>query len=577
MKDVDQRVDIVERLTRPDGPFPVGSARIRGVDLRVYTAAPDSIRDVLLAGRHWGERPALTFEDETCSWSEQLRLVGRFAGALVEHCQIRPGDRVAVAARNYPEWVVAFSATVSVGAVCVPLNGWWTAAELADALADCGASVVVADAERSALIQSRRHCLPELRRVIEVRPSSEPSGDETWAGVLDAHRDEFDLTAIPIAPDDDATIMYTSGTTGRPKGAVATHRAHVSTMINGQVHNRVESLVAELRGDPVSTPSPVPTSLVVGPLFHVASLPRIISAASTGTHIVLMHKWDAARALELIQRESVDTVPGGVPTVISAFLDVVERTGAHLPTLRTITSGGAPIRSALVDRVGSVFDHRVAGGAGYGLTETSGPMVMIGSHDFFERPLSVGRPFPTTEIRVVDAEGEDVVTGQVGEAWLRGPNSAYRYWGQEHEAFDADGWFHSGDLVRIDEEGFVYVVDRIKDVVIRSGENIYCTEVEEVLGSHPDVRECAVLGRAHDVLGEELIAIVRARVGSTTTANDLRRHVAQHLAAFKVPAEVYLQTSDFPRNAVGKVLKRELREQVALLDTAAPSPTARVR
>ena len=569
MEDVDQRADIVERLTRPDGPFPVSSARIRGVELRIYAAAPDSIRDVLLAGRRWGDRVALTFEDERYTWSEYLQLVGRFASALVDRYGVRPGDRVAVAARNYPEWVVAFSATVSIGAVCVPLNAWWSAAELANALADCAAVVVVADAERSALIQGERRRLPALRGVVEVRPTSESSGDDTWAAVLEAHRAELDLAATAIAADDDATIMYTSGTTGRPKGAVATHRAHLSTMINMQVYNHVESELAQLRGEPVAAPPSIPTALIVGPLFHVASLPRVISAAVSGVHLVLMRKWDARRAVELIEREGVDMVPGGVPTVITGLLDEVERTGLALPSLRSLTSGGAQTTSALVARTGSVFEHRVRSGTGYGLTETCGPMVMIGSHDFFERPLSVGRTFPTTEVRVVGDDGRDVRPGQVGEAWLRGPNSAYRYWNQESDAFDADGWFHSGDLVRVDEQGFVYVVDRIKDVVIRSGENVYCNEVEEVLSAHPDVEESAVFGRPHEVLGEEVVAAVRTQPGATASAADLRLHVGRHLASFKVPVEIHLRTDDFPRNAVGKILKRELREQIARRDAVA--------
>ncbi|MFI5953911.1 class I adenylate-forming enzyme family protein [Cryptosporangium sp. NPDC051539] len=563
MEDVDRRAGIMERLTQPDGPFPVERARIRGVDLRVYAETPGSIRDVLVTGRQWGERPALTFEDEHYTWSEYLRLVGRFASTLVEGYGIRPGDRVAIAARNYPEWAVAFSATVSVGAVCVPLNAWWTAPELANALADCAAAAVVADAERSASIQRERHRLPALRRVVEVRPAPEPSGDDTWDAVLDAHREEFDLAAIPIAAEDDATIMYTSGTTGKPKGAVASHRAHLTTMMNMRVHARVESELAQLRGEPVRVPPVVPTALIVGPLFHVATLPRIISAAASGAHLVLMYKWDARRAVELIRREGVDLVPGGVPPVLSALLTEVERTGADLPSLRSITSGGAPATSVLVARIVETFDHRVTVGTGYGLTETSGPMVMIGSHDFVQRPLSVGRAFPTTDLRIVDADGNDVETGQVGEAWLRGPNAAYRYWNHETEALDAAGWFRSGDLARVDEQGFVYLVDRIKDVVLRSGENVYCTEVEDVLSVHPDVEDSAVFGRPHDVLGEEVVAVVRTRPGSITTAADLRRHVGRQLAAYKVPAELYLQTDDFPRNAVGKVLKRELRARLA--------------
>jgi acyl-CoA synthetase (AMP-forming)/AMP-acid ligase II len=555
----DERVAVVARLTGPDGPFPLTTMAIEGVDVRVYANAPDSIRDVLVLGRQWGERPALTYEDERYTWAEYLDLVGRFAAALVDRFGVRPGDRVAIAARNYPEWVAAFGASLSVGAVCVPLNAWWTGPELANALFDCGAVVVVADAERSALVQAERGRLPELRHVVEVRPGAEPSGDHLWSAVLDSHRAAFDLASVPIAPDDLATIMYTSGTTGTPKGAVATHRAHLTTLTNMQLHARVEAQLAALRGEVPRVPPALPTTLVVGPLFHIAPLPRVIAAPLTGTHLVLMRKWDAARAIELIEREQVDTVPGGVPTVIASLLDEVERTDARLPSLRSLTSGGAAAPSALIARIGTVFDHPVEAGAGYGLTETTGPMVMIGSHDQFERPLSVGRPFPTSDLRVVGADGRDVVPGQVGEAWLRGANAALRYWNPQHQAFCAGRWFRSGDLVRVDEDGFLYIVDRLKDVVIRSGENVYCQEVEEVLSTHPDVEDCAVLGRAHPVHGEEVVAVVRTRGNATSTAEELRRHVGERLAPFKVPAVVYVQTGDFPRNAAGKILKGELR------------------
>jgi acyl-CoA synthetase (AMP-forming)/AMP-acid ligase II len=561
MGDLDQRDSVVELLTRPDGPFPVGRTQVRDVDLRVFTAAPDSLRDVLLTGRRWGDRSALTYEDEHWTWTEYLQAVGRFAGVLVETYGIRKGDRVALAARNYAEWVMAFAATASVGAVCVPLNGWWTAGELANALADCSAAVVVADAERSAAIQSERHRLPALRRVVEVRPTGAPTGDDTWDDLLAAHPEEFDLARVPIEPDDDVTIMYTSGTTGRPKGAVATHRAHLTTLLNMQLHARVEAELAAARGTPLAPPS-VPTTLIVGPLFHVASLPRVISAAATGTHLVLMRKWDARRAVELIDREGVDTIPGAVPTVVAGLLDEVERSGAQVPSLRSLTSGGAQTTSALVARTGTTFDHRVASGTGYGLTETTGAMMLIGARDFWVRPMSVGRAFPTTEMRVVGQDGTDVPVDGVGEAWLRGASTAYRYWNQESDAFDADGWFHSGDLVRVDDEGFVYVVDRIKDVVIRSGENVYCSEVEDVLSSHPDVLESAVVGRPHEVFGEEVVAFVRPRPGAAPVEADLRQHVAGRLAPFKVPVEIHVQTADFPRNAVGKVLKQELRRQV---------------
>ncbi|GJF07543.1 class I adenylate-forming enzyme family protein [Pseudonocardia sp. D17] len=553
-----RRAEIVAELTAPGGGFAIGTARVLGVELPVYTDAPASVRDVLVAAAHPPDRPAVTFEDETRTWGEHTDLVARFATLLVERYGIGKGDRVAIAMRNYPEWVVVFAAAAAVGAVCVPLNAWWTGSELVDALADCGAAVLVADRERTESVQPQRHRLPGLRAVVEVRPGEAVRGDDEWEALLAGERRRFDLTSVPIDPDDDVTILYTSGTSGRPKGAVATNRAHVTVLSNLRLHAVVESRLAQWRGEPLPPPPEQPTLLVPGPLFHVAYLPRLISSAVTGVHLVLMHRWDARRAVELIEREGVDTLTA-VPTVARQLMDEIERSGAQLPSLRTLGTGGAQSTSALIARIGTLLGGRVGTGTGYGLTETTGAMVMIGSRDYFRRPLSVGRPFPTSQLRVVGADGCDVPDGEVGEAWFKGASLARGYWNHDSTAFTADGWFRTGDLVRRDEEGFVHIVDRIKDVVIRGGENVYCAEVEEVLAEHPDVQEAAVVGVPDPLLGEEVAAVVRVATGASVTAEDLRDHARQRLAAFKVPTRFVVGSDALPRNAAGKVLKRELR------------------
>lgn len=563
MDDHEFRRELLAELTGPGGQYEIGTAVVGGRSCRVYLGGPASIRDVLVAGRRWGSRPALTYENERYSWAELIGLTARFAAALVHQYGIGKGDRVAIAMRNYPEWVVSFAATVSVGAVCVSLNAWWSGTELAAALDNSGATLLVADYERAARIEPERAGLPALRHVVEVRPGRTTYGDAEWSAVLAAHHDEFDLTAIPIDPDDDVTIMYTSGTTGTAKGAVATNRAHLTTMLNMQVHGIVEGRLAQRRGEPVAPPVQHPVSLVPGPLFHVSGLPRVVSAANTGVHLVLMYKWDARRVVELILRERIDGIYGGVPTAVRQLLDEIDASAVALPSLRTITTGGAQVTSALVHRIGSALDGRLRSGTGYGLTETTGAMMMIGSHDYYERPLSVGREFPTTEMRVVGFDGADVEPDDVGEAWLRGPNLARGYWGRQADAFGADGWFRTGDLVRKDGDGFVYIVDRIKDVVIRAGENVYCTEVEETLGDHPAVRDCSVLGVPHDLWGEEVVAVVQLRADAPATETQLRQYLQDRLAAFKVPTFFVLQQEELPRNAAGKVLKRALRDRIA--------------
>ncbi|GAY07645.1 class I adenylate-forming enzyme family protein [Pseudonocardia sp. N23] len=566
MNETERRAAIIDRLTSGDGEFALRRARIGRVEQPVYVHAPTNLREVMAGGGHWGDRLALTYEDEHRTWAQHQDTVDRFTTLLVDRYGIGKGDRVAVAMRNHPEWIAAFAAAVSVGAVCVPLNAWWTGPELVDALADCGARVLVADRERTEAVQARRGELPALRAVVEVRPGEVVRGDDEWAAVLAGEHRRFDPATVPIDPDDDATILYTSGTSGRPKGAVATHRAHLTTLMNMRVHAVVESELAQARGDEVPPPPERPTMLVTGPLFHVAYLPRVVSAAVTGLHLVLMYRWDARRAVELIAREEVDSLTA-VPPVARQLMDEIERTGTRLPSLRTLATGGAQSTAALVGRIGSLFDGRTGTGTGYGLTETTGAMMMIGSRDYFARPLSVGRAFPTSQVRVVGADGVDVGTDEVGEAWFRGPNVARGYWNQETAAFTADGWFRTGDLVRRDADGFVHIVDRIKDVVIRGGENVYCAEVEERLADHPAVEDVSVVGVPHHRLGEEVAAVVQLRPGAVVTAEDLRAHAGLRLAPFKIPTRFLIGPDPLPRNAAGKVLKRELR---GLVDHAGP-------
>jgi len=558
--EADARAQAVARLTGSDGPFLVGPATIDGVDQMVYLNAPDSLRDVLVTGARWGDRRAITYEDESRTWAEHMNLVARFAAILVERYGIRKGDRVAIAMRNYPEWIAAFAAAACVGAVCVPLNSWWSTAELVRAIADCEAAVLVADRERTQGVQAQRARLPSLRAVVEVRPGAAVSGDAAWTALLAAQTREFDLASVPIGPDDDATIMYTSGTTGQAKGAVATNRAHLTTMMNMRLHGVVEAELAGSGGERPAAPPELPATLIPGPLFHVTYLPKAIAAAVTGVHLVLMYKWDARRAVELIERESVDGFTG-VPAVVRQLLDEAGSGGVKLASLRSLTTGGAQSTTALIGRIATQFQSRVTSGTGYGLTETTGAMVMIGSRDYFERPLAVGRPFPTSQVRIVDGDGRDVGTDEVGETWFKGPNVARGYWNRDTGAFTADGWFRSGDLVRRDADGFCYIVDRIKDIVIRAGENVYSSEVEEVLGSHPAVADIAVLGVPHELWGEEVAAVVQTRPHATVTADELRQHALTRLARFKIPTRFLFQRQALPRNAAGKVLKRELRSQ----------------
>lgn len=401
---MDVRDEFIARLTAPDGPFPVGTTDVRGVKLRTWDNAPRDLRRLYVAAAQFGDRTAVTYEDESWTWTEYLEIVGRLARVLREEHGIGKGDRVGLAMRNYAEWLFTFAATVSIGAVSVPLNAWWSAVELRFALADCGAVLFVGDRERVERVQSVRSDLPDLRTVVEVRGGDTPGGDVSWDELLAAAPTPFDLSTVDIDPDDDCTIMYTSGTTGQPKGAVATHRSHASNLMNMIFSGALEAELSQHRGEPQVAPPERAVSLVTGPLFHIAGLPMAYLAATAGIQVVLMYKWNAQRALELIERERV-TGTGGVPTVVRELLDAAERTDRDLSSLRSLGTGGAQSSTQLIGRIKSRFSGVVGTGTAYGLTETTGPMVGIGSYDYFQRPLAVGRPYPVSEVRVVDEAG----------------------------------------------------------------------------------------------------------------------------------------------------------------------------
>lgn len=541
-------------------PFEVVTADVRGVPTRVFRHAPPSLRTVWELSAAYGDATYLVYGDERVSFADAHRRVASLAAHLAGDLGVRSGDRVAIASRSYPEWALSFWATVSLGAVAVPLNAWWSGPELAYGLAHSGSVVLFADDERV------ERTIPHLeetsvRSVVLIRSERhlpDAVTFETLVGEPDA-----ELPAAHIDPDHDATIMYTSGTTGRPKGAVGTHRNAISHLMNSAYRAAMSAPPPDPDAPPV-TPTP-PATLLTLPLFHVGGLQSfLLPFTASGGKVVLMYKWDVQQAIDLIERERVTTI-AGVPAVLFQLLDEATTQGRDLSSLAGIGAGATLVPPELVRRIDRQLEHRAAPANGYGLTETSGAAITNSGADYLARPDSVGRPIsPAMEVRVVDVDGTDAPTGEVGEIWLKGPTVVRGYFDDEAATAAAftDGWFHTGDLGRLDADGFLYVVDRLKDVVIRGGENVYAAEVEAAIHEHPDVLEVAVVGVPHDRLGEEVGAVVRRRAGGSVTPDEIRDHVAARLAAFKVPTHVWISDHELPKNATGKVLKRELREQM---------------
>ncbi len=547
-------------LTAPDAPFAIVEAESGGRRRRLFRHAPPTLREFAAGVRAKGDAEWLIYENERYTFAEVFTQADALAAALVARWGIGRGDRVAIAMRNYPEWIVSWFAATSIGAIAVALNAWWTTEELDYGLRDCGARVVLADAERVARIAPLLGALDV--RVVAVRMDGViPAAPvERWEDVLGAHAGAA-LPAAPVGPDDDAMILYTSGTTGHPKGVVSTHRAVLQSLY-AFACRAIASAVAR----PPREPHPFPTCyILVVPLFHVTGLvPVLLGSAFGGSKLVMMYKWDPARALELIERERV-TIFVGVPTQAHDLLESPRFAGADTSSLQSVGGGGAAAPTALVARIEQSF-ARGRPNIGYGMTETNAFGPGNTGDDYVRKPASTGRVVPICEIRVVDpATGDPVSTGEVGEVQFRGPHLFRGYWNKPQETAAVllpDGWLRTGDVGYLDDEGFLFLVDRLKDIVIRAGENIACTEVEGVVYTHPAVYECVCFGLPHERLGEELAVAVYPRPGRTIDPEDLRRHVGEHLAAFKVPARVFVCDEPLPRSASGKLLRRALREQV---------------
>jgi long-chain acyl-CoA synthetase len=543
----------------PVNPFEIVETEVLGVPMKVFAHQPGSLRQIWDLSAAFGDRDFLVFEHERITFAEAHRMVRVLAHRLLDVHGVRQGDRVAIATRNYPEWAIAYWATVSIGAVAVPLNAWWTGPELAYGLTDSGAVLLFADDERAERLEPHL-ADTAVRAVVLIRSDRSLPNGEQFADAVAG--DAPPIPPVEIAPDDDATIMYTSGTTGRPKGAVQTHRNFGAFLMNGVYRTAMAAAAAP----PPSTPPLPPATLLTLPLFHVGGLQSfLLPFTASGGKVVLMYKWDADEAVELIEREGVTSL-AGVPTTVFQLLEAAAAKGVELASLTGLSSGATLVPPELVRRIDEQSKSRVAPGNGYGLTETSGAAIANFGAAYVARPDSVGLPIsPVIEVRIAGDDGSPLPVGEVGEIWLKGPTVIRGYFNLPEATAAAfhDGWFRTGDAGKLDDEGYLYVVDRLKDVVIRGGENIYAAEVEAALYEHPDVTEAAIVGIPHPRLGEEVGAVIRVREGSALSDDDVRAHVGARLAAFKVPSRIWISTDELPRNATGKVLKRQLRDSLS--------------
>ncbi|HSN02943.1 MAG TPA: class I adenylate-forming enzyme family protein [Acidimicrobiales bacterium] len=574
MTDALSLAEATAAMTAPGQMFEIETLVLDGVEMSVWKHATRNLAQILELSRRHEDAEFLVYENQRVTFNDHYRIVATLATRL-QSLGITKGDRVAIAARNLPQWVEAFWATMVLGAISVPINAWWTTDELAYGLADSGARVAFVDEERLERLLPVLDDLPDLVALVVM--SLDPSNREplsTHGRVSVVRFEEFlggvDPEAlapsVDVEPDDVATIFYTSGTTGRPKGAIGTHRNIITNLMNLFFIGQRATLrfgAGDERGQNAT--------LLNIPLFHATGcLASMVVSTAAGGKLVMMHHFEPGAALSLIETERM-TMVGGVPTIVMQLLDHPDFSRFDTSSVRNISYGGAPAPPDLVRRIREAFPQAQPGN-GYGLTETSAAIALNSGPDYVARPDSCGPAVPVCDVAIVpeDFVGDEPDpafigrVGERGELWVKGPNVSSGYWGKPDESRRAftRGWLHTGDIARLDEEGFIYILDRAKDMIIRGGENVYSVIVEAALYEHPDVVECAVIGVAHPTLGEEVAAVVVLRPGRRVDAEDLSRHVAQRLAKFEVPTRYFFRSAPLPRNPQGKVLKRELRDSV---------------
>ena len=544
--------------------FEIEEVEVAGVKLKAWKHAPNSLRDVWLQSAGHGDADYLVYGDERWTYTEAHDEVSRIARWLVDN-GIEPGDRVAVAMRNYPEWLLSYWAIVSVGAAVVGVNAWWVPEELSYGLHDSAPKLIICDKERLQRLDTIRAKVPDIKVVAVRCEEGLPDYAHPWSEVLAA---QASMPDVSIDPDDDACIFYTSGTTGNPKGAQLTHRGCTNSLLSTLFANlsQIQAL-AKVAGTEAPTPEKS-SVLLTTPLFHVTSN-NVLAHANTvmGSKLVLMYKWDAGEALRLVEREKINSL-SGVPVMAREVLLHPDFDKTDTSSLQTMGGGGAAVQPDLVDKIESKSSATPT--QGYGLTEVCGLATAALGPFLVDRPDSVGPVLPIYDIKCIDDSGNTVPLGQPGEILLKGAQVIKGYLNRPEATAESivDGWFHTGDIGYLDENDFLYLVDRAKDMVLRGGENIYSAEVEAVLFKCPGVAEAAVFSVPDENLGEEVGAAMFLTPDSDLTANAIREYSREHLAAYKIPRYIWLLDEPLPRNASGKFLKKDLQANLQPQDAS---------
>jgi long-chain acyl-CoA synthetase len=550
----------IAELTTAGAPFELNEVQIQGFSYRNYATMPANLAEYYKFMLAHAEKDFAVFQDERYTFAQGYQHSTEFASALLEDYGIKKGDRVAILARNSPQWLIAFIGATATGAVAVPMNSWWTTEELDYGFEDSGAKVVVADRARMERLApiAAKHGL----QLISIDDCDGIGLDhQSFASIIERHRGSS-MPEVEIVPEDHATIMYTSGSTGHPKGALSSHRGILTALFSWMLMGTASKAVL---GDTRKPDKYSPSALLTVPLFHCSgSHSAFLLSLIIGRKLVIMYRWDTEEAMRLIEEERV-TYFNGVPTMSAELQSAAVTSDRDLSSLIDIYSGGAARPPEQVGKLAETFKSSKPG-IGYGLTETNALGAINSGAFYLASPGSTGRAVPAvTDFKIIADNGSTLPAGQRGEVCIKSPANVLGYWNKPEATAEAfvDGWFHTGDVGYLDEDGFLFIVDRIKEIIIRGGENISCIEVEAAIYNHPSVEETAVFGLPDERLGEIVGAAVVLKGDSLLDEDELRGFLQGHLAKFKIPAHVWFQREKLPRIASGKLFKRELKAKYA--------------
>ncbi|KAI9000379.1 AMP-dependent synthetase and ligase [Hyaloraphidium curvatum] len=564
-------------LTAAGSPFETEDIVVRGIKMKIFKHAPKTLVEMYKAGLAVAkpESDYLVLYDENgrpadrLTWRQSSEIIAAFGHFMRNELGVKKGDRIALALRNWPEWILAFWAAQTLGAIVTPLNGWFTGPELSYCLENSGTSLLIADGERYERLIPELDALRKgnLRNIVVTRPvgGKKYQGTVAWADAVAAgRRIGTSLPETDIHPDDSCSIFYTSGTTGKPKGAEGTNRNWCQLLL---VSNFQGARQLVRQGEPLPEPDPnaIQRAILISvPLFHATGYAFMQATTFQGGKVVLMYKWDPETGLRILQDEKI-TAAGGVPSMVWQMMEHPNSDKYDISTVEGWTYGGAPsapeLRHAVAKRSPKALSMN-----GYGMTETTAGVITNVLYDYARKPDSIGYPVVTCEVKITDPENfsKEMPRGQIGEICMRGPQIIKSYWNNPEATTKSivDGYMRSGDLGYMDNEGFVYIRDRAKDMLIRSGENIYCIEVEDALYSHPAVMEAAVIGLPDRISGEEVGAVIQVKPGMKTTPEELIAHCKGKIAPFKVPIFVQIRETELPKNPNGKPMKSILKTEV---------------